>query len=70
MAGDTPQMPAPLSPEQRAAQKKRNVWLALALVTFVVLVGVTTVIRIQETDMAKSEGFYFDGTGPQLSDGD
>jgi len=50
-----------LSAAERAAQKKRNVWLALALLAFVVLVGVTTVIRIQGTDYSKSDGFYFDG---------
>ena len=35
-----------------AAQKRRNVWLALALVAFVVIVGVTTAVRIQETDFS------------------
>ena len=62
--------PEPLSPQQRDAQKKRNLWLALALVAFVVLVGVTTAIRIQDADMGKSEGFYFDGTAPVLNSED
>lgn len=67
MSEPAPIIPQPLTAEQRAAQKRRNVWLALALVAFVVLVGVTTVIRIQDTDMSKSEGFYFDGKAPQIS---
>lgn len=48
--------------EQLAAQKRRNRWLALALVTFVILVGTTTAIRLQSVDLSKSEGLYFDGS--------
>lgn len=43
------------------AQKRRNVWLALALVAFVVIVGVSTVIRLQESDFGGSDRLYFSG---------
>ena len=35
-----------LDEEARKAQKRRNIWLAIALVTFVVLVAVTTMLRL------------------------
>ena len=38
--------PTPPNDDARKAQKRRNLWLALALVTFVVLVAATTVIRL------------------------
>ncbi|MCF6328436.1 MAG: hypothetical protein L3J02_01360 [Henriciella sp.] len=55
--------PAPLgaaarSPEEFAAQKKRNIWLAFALVAFVALVGITSAIRISNSDFSKTGGFY------------
>lgn len=53
--------PVRRSPEEIVAQKKRNVWLALALVGFILLVGITSAIRIQGTDFSKSEGFYNSG---------
>lgn len=43
------------------AQKRRNAWLAVALVAFVVIVGVTTAIRIQETDFSGGDRLYFTG---------
>lgn len=43
------------------AQKRRNMWLALALVAFVVLVGVSTALRIQETDFTGGDRLYFSG---------
>lgn len=43
------------------AQKRRNVWLAWALVAFVVIVGVTTAIRIQQTDFSGGDRLYFSG---------
>ncbi|MHA7901140.1 MAG: hypothetical protein ACX94B_14860 [Henriciella sp.] len=43
------------------AQKRRNVWLAWALVAFVVIVGLTTAIRIQETDFSGGDRLYFSG---------
>ncbi|MDJ0920650.1 MAG: hypothetical protein QNI84_05950 [Henriciella sp.] len=51
-----------LTEEQLMAQKRRNRWLAFALVTFVVVVGTTTAIRLQNVDLSKSEGLYFDGS--------
>ena len=32
--------------EARKAQKRRNLWLALALAAFVILVGLTTIMRL------------------------
>ena len=51
-----------LTPEARLqAQKRRNVWLAWSLVAFVVIVGVTTSIRIQQTDFSGGDRLYFSG---------
>lgn len=36
----------PLTEAELAARRRRNVWLALALAGFVVLVGLITVIRL------------------------
>ena len=36
----------PFTPEELAARKKRNLWLGLALAGFVVLVMITTVVRL------------------------
>lgn len=38
--------PRPLDEDARKAQKRRNLWLALALIAFVVLVIATTMIRL------------------------
>lgn len=46
---------------QLKAQKRRNAWLAAALVGFVVIVGVSTAIRIQETDFSGGDRLYFSG---------
>lgn len=43
--GDRPET-RPLSEAELAARRRRNVWLALALAGFVVLVGLVTVIRL------------------------
>lgn len=48
-----------LSPEAKAARKKRNIWLAAALLGFVLLVGATTAIRISEA--GAKDGMYFSG---------
>ena len=45
MSDDRP-TPPDLDDEARKAQKLRNLWLALALVAFVVLVIVTTMVRL------------------------
>ena len=54
-----------LSAEHEAArlkaQKRRNAWLAVSLVAFVVIVGLTTAIRIQETDFSGGDRLYFSG---------
>ena len=50
------------SPEEVAAQKGRNRWLGLALFVFVVLVGVTTTVRLQSANLGVDGGFYFDGS--------
>jgi len=50
---------ARLDPEALAARKKRNVWLGVALAAFVILVGVTTVIRLSNTDLSQGAGFYY-----------
>jgi len=44
------------------ARKSRNIWLALALVAFVLLMGVGTAIRIQQgAGVSACEGsFYWD----------
>lgn len=36
----------PITPEDLAARKKRNVWLGLALAGFVILVMITTIVRL------------------------
>lgn len=43
------------------AQKRRNVWLAWALVAFVLIVGVSTAVRIQQTDFSGGDRLYFSG---------
>lgn len=50
---------ARLEPEALAARNKRNIWLGLALFGFVVLVGVTTVIRLSSTDLSEGASFYY-----------
>ena len=35
-----------MTPDELAARKKRNLWLGLALAGFVVLVMITTIIRL------------------------
>ena len=57
-AVDTPQIDPDLI---QKAQKRRNVWLAWALVAFVVIVGVSTALRIQQTDFSGGDRLYFSG---------
>ena len=57
-AVDTPQTDPDLI---QKAQKRRNVWLAWALVAFVVIVGVSTALRIQQTDFSGGDRLYFSG---------
>lgn len=60
MADPTPAT-APDAAALKQAQKRRNAWLALALVAFVVIVGVSTAIRMQETDFSGGDRLYFSG---------
>ncbi|MCR9196949.1 MAG: hypothetical protein NXH88_19605 [Hyphomonas sp.] len=53
--------PKPDEADILKAQKRRNVWLAWALVAFVIIVGVTTAIRIQQTDFSGGDRLYFSG---------
>lgn len=43
---DNRSTPPQLDDEARKAQKRRNLWLAIALVAFVVLVAMTTMLRL------------------------
>jgi hypothetical protein len=45
---DTPEQtpPQPLDAEALQARKRRNLWLGLALAGFVILVMITTIIRL------------------------
>lgn len=61
MVDTVPTADAPDASLQLKAQKRRNLWLALALVAFVVTVGVTTAVRIQETDFSGGDRLYFSG---------
>ncbi len=47
--------------ERLAAQKQRNLWLALALVAFVLIVGISTALRIQDADFSGGDRLYFSG---------
>lgn len=58
---ETVSQPKPDEADILKAQKRRNVWLAWALVAFVVIVGVTTAIRIQQTDFSGGDRLYFSG---------
>jgi CHASE2 domain-containing sensor protein len=44
-----------LTPEELRARKRRNVWIASALVAFIVLVFATTVLRLQQNQAAERE---------------
>ncbi len=48
-----------LSDRELAARKRRNLWLALALFGFVILVGAVTVIRLSQTGMGPDQEFYW-----------
>lgn len=51
--------PHRLSPEEIAARKRRNLWLALALGAFVIIVGVVSAVRISQTGMGPDQEFYW-----------
>lgn len=48
-----------LTPEELAARKRRNLWLALALFTFVIMVGAITVVRLSQTGLGPEQEFYW-----------
>ncbi|MGB3624805.1 MAG: hypothetical protein WA989_03190 [Henriciella sp.] len=60
-------MADPVQPDQvhaddagrRAAQKRRNLWLGLALFAFVIIVGLTTVIRLGDAELGPDGGLYW-----------
>ncbi|MBU1288141.1 MAG: hypothetical protein KJ871_10490 [Alphaproteobacteria bacterium] len=59
---------AHLTPEAVAARKKRNIWLGLALLGFVVLVAATTMIRLSKADLSEGAGFYYSNSGGTARD--
>ena len=50
--------PVQLDAAGRAAQKRRNIWLGLALIGFVVLVGAATMVRLSNSDLSKGSFYY------------
>ncbi|NBC20094.1 MAG: hypothetical protein GVY06_03450 [Alphaproteobacteria bacterium] len=48
-----------LSEREIAARKRRNLWLALALFGFVILVGAVTMVRLSQTGMGPDQEFYW-----------
>ncbi|KCZ86794.1 hypothetical protein [Hyphomonas jannaschiana] len=57
---------AHLDPAARAAQKRRNLWLGLALLGFVFLVGLTTFVRLSSSEDNQSNFYYnMNQTGQQ-----
>ncbi len=44
-----------LTPEELSSRKRRNVWLALALVAFMVAVFMTTFLRMQHNSRMANE---------------
>lgn len=53
------QTPPQLDEEALKARKRRNIWLAIALFAFVILVGVTTMIRLGDADLGPDGGLYW-----------
>jgi hypothetical protein len=50
--------PAHLDDAARAAQKRRNLWLGLALLGFVFLVGLTTFVRLSGSEDNQANFYY------------
>ena len=70
---DAPEQPAASSAQTRdvealKAQKKRNMWLGLALAAFVVIVGLITFVRLSESDLSQG-GFYYSVDAENEGDG-
>ncbi len=45
-----------------SAQRRRNLWLGLILFGFVILVGVSTAIRLRDAALNNDNSFYFNGS--------
>jgi hypothetical protein len=52
------------TPEELRARKRRNLWIALGLVAFIVLVFATTVLRLQQNQAADRALFEAQGQAP------
>ncbi|MEZ5998954.1 MAG: hypothetical protein R3B98_09700 [Hyphomonas sp.] len=50
--------PVQLDAAARAAQKKRNLWLGLALLGFVLLVALTTYVRLGASEKGQADFYY------------
>ncbi len=68
--------PVPPVSEEMRARKRRNLWLGLALGGFVVLVGLTTAIRLADANEGNVSFYYntddsrqADGAKPELPPG-
>jgi len=48
-----------LDPEALRARKRRNAWLAAALLAFVAIVGIATMVRIGEEATKPDKGLYY-----------
>lgn len=57
-------MPAYLTPEQLEARNKRSLWIALGLVAFIVLIFVTTFMRMQANLAARTAQEHAVATAP------
>ena len=65
----TPLTPAPafhrLTPAELATRKRRNVWIALGLVAFMVLLFTTTFLRMMQNQKAAHEANAAIASAPQ-----
>ena len=60
----------PMTPQELHARKRRNRWIALGLVAFIVLVFATTVLRLQQNQAADRALFEAQpAAGPQTPQG-
>lgn len=46
-------------------QKRRNMWLALALVSFVVLIGIVTALKLSQGTYREAERLAAESEAPQ-----
>ncbi|MEL6286476.1 MAG: hypothetical protein AAFR41_10620 [Pseudomonadota bacterium] len=52
------EIPRALTEAELLAQKRRNVWLAVSLVAFVVIVLAVTIVRISEGGASVADGGF------------